>query len=175
MCLAAPARVIEVADNEAVVDYNGVRTTVRLDALPDEVSPGDYVLIHTGFAIRRLSAEDGTELWSRTFEYRDISARQSAYDPILLATDTALDPDGNIIVAVTAYQPAISLAIAGVLKLDPSGALVWARPFFAATNWIDARAVAADRSGNIAVTGQYYSWDTLKTWTRKYGPDGTVS
>jgi hydrogenase expression/formation protein HypC len=61
MCLAAPARVIEVADREAVVDYNGVRTTARLDALPDEVSPGDYVLIHTGFAIRRLSPEDGEE------------------------------------------------------------------------------------------------------------------
>jgi len=61
MCLAAPARVIEVSERSAVVDYNGVRTTARLDALPDSVSPGDYVLIHTGFAIRRLSPEDGEE------------------------------------------------------------------------------------------------------------------
>ena len=61
MCLAAPARVIEVKGNEVLVDYNGVRTSARLDALPDEVSPGDYVLIHTGFAIRRLSPEDGEE------------------------------------------------------------------------------------------------------------------
>ena len=61
MCLAAPARVIEVTGKEVVVDYNGVKTTARLDALPDEVSPGDYVLIHTGFAIRRLSPEDGEE------------------------------------------------------------------------------------------------------------------
>jgi hydrogenase expression/formation protein HypC len=61
MCLAAPARVIEVSDKTAVVDYSGVRATARLDALPDEVSPGDYVLIHTGFAIRRLSPEDAEE------------------------------------------------------------------------------------------------------------------
>jgi len=61
MCIAAPARVIEVAEKMAVVDYNGVRTTARLDALPDRISPGDYVLVHTGFAIRRLSPEDGEE------------------------------------------------------------------------------------------------------------------
>ena len=61
MCLAAPAKVISISDNEAVVDYNGVRTTTRLDTLAEHLAPGDYVLIHTGFAIRRLSAEDGEE------------------------------------------------------------------------------------------------------------------
>jgi len=61
MCLAAPAKVISISDNEAVVDYNGVRTTTRLDTLAEPLAPGDYVLIHTGFAIRRLSAEDGEE------------------------------------------------------------------------------------------------------------------
>lgn len=61
MCLAAPAKVISISDKEAVVDYNGVRTTTRLDTLTEPLAPGDYVLIHTGFAIRRLSAEDGEE------------------------------------------------------------------------------------------------------------------
>ena len=61
MCLAVPAKVISVTENEAVVDYNGVRTTTRLDTLTEPVAPGDYVLIHTGFAIRRLSATDGEE------------------------------------------------------------------------------------------------------------------
>ena len=61
MCLAAPAKVISITNNKAVVDYNGVRTTTRLDTLTEPVAPGDYVLIHTGFAIRRLSAEDGEE------------------------------------------------------------------------------------------------------------------
>lgn len=61
MCLAAPARVISISKKTAVVDYNGVQTTARLDALSEPVEPGDYLLIHTGFAIRRLSAEDGEE------------------------------------------------------------------------------------------------------------------
>ena len=61
MCLAAPAKVISITDREAVVDYNGVRTTARLDTLAEPLAPGDYVLIHTGFAIRRLSPEDGEE------------------------------------------------------------------------------------------------------------------
>jgi hydrogenase expression/formation protein HypC len=63
MCLAAPARVISVSasDKTAVVDYGGVQMTARLDTLPEPVAPGDYLLIHTGFAIRRLSPEDGEE------------------------------------------------------------------------------------------------------------------
>jgi len=61
MCLAAPARVISVEGKIAHVDYGGVRTTARLDTLSEPVKPGDYVLIHTGFAIQRLSPEDGRE------------------------------------------------------------------------------------------------------------------
>ena len=48
-------------EDALIVDYGGVRTTARRDALAEEVAPGDYVLIHTGFAIRRLSPEDGEE------------------------------------------------------------------------------------------------------------------
>jgi len=77
MCLAAPAKVISITDNEAVVDYNGVRTTTRLDTLTEPLAPGDYVLIHTGFAIRRLSAEDGEETLKLFDELAD-SLRESA-------------------------------------------------------------------------------------------------
>jgi hydrogenase expression/formation protein HypC len=83
MCLAAPARVISIAEKEAVVDYNGVRTTARLDALTEPLSPGDYVLIHTGFAIRRLSAQDGEEtlrLFDELAESLDGSAGSPADD-----------------------------------------------------------------------------------------------
>ena len=61
MCLAAPARVISVSDKAAVVDYQGAKTTARLDTLGEPVAVGDYVLVHTGFAIRRLTAEDAEE------------------------------------------------------------------------------------------------------------------
>lgn len=79
MCLAAPARVLEVGENTLVVDYGGVRTTARLDALAEEVAPGDYVLIHTGFAIRRLSPEDGEETL-RLFD--ELAASLAAEGPV---------------------------------------------------------------------------------------------
>ena len=61
MCLAAPARVLSIDGHVATVDYGGVETKARLDTLTEDVAPGDYLLIHTGFAIRRLSAEDAEE------------------------------------------------------------------------------------------------------------------
>jgi len=84
MCLAAPAKVISITDNEAVVDYNGVRTTTRLDTLTEPLAPGDYVLIHTGFAIRRLSAKDGEETLrlfdelAESLDLNDVSSSESA-------------------------------------------------------------------------------------------------
>jgi len=79
MCLAAPARVLEVQEGQLVVDYGGVRTTARSDALAEDVSPGDYVLIHTGFAIRRLSPEDGEETL-RLFD--ELAASLSVEGPV---------------------------------------------------------------------------------------------
>lgn len=45
----------------ATVEVQGVRTRVRLDALGEDVVPGDYLLVHAGFAIRRLDPEDARE------------------------------------------------------------------------------------------------------------------
>jgi len=86
MCLAAPAKVISITDREAVVDYNGVRTTARLDTLAEPLAPGDYVLIHTGFAIRRLSPEDGEETLrlfdelANSLDLNDVSSDEASSD-----------------------------------------------------------------------------------------------
>ena len=61
MCLAVPLKVVAVEGNEASVDLGGVRSRARLDLLGEEVKPGDYVLVHTGFAIRRLDPADAEE------------------------------------------------------------------------------------------------------------------
>jgi hydrogenase expression/formation protein HypC len=58
MCLGVPGRVVSVTEWTAVVDFWGVRREVRLDIVDEPVSPGDYVLNHVGFAIRRIPAED---------------------------------------------------------------------------------------------------------------------
>lgn len=63
MCLAAPARVVRQAEDglHATVDYGGVETVVRLDTLSEPTAVGDYLLIHAGFAIRRLDPQDGEQ------------------------------------------------------------------------------------------------------------------
>ncbi len=53
MCLAVPMRVTEVADQELVVELDGVRQRARRDLL-DEVAVGDHVIVHAGYAISRL-------------------------------------------------------------------------------------------------------------------------
>ena len=57
MCLGVPGRVIEVREFTATVDFWGVRKEVRLDIVDEAVAPGDYILNHVGFAIRRIPAE----------------------------------------------------------------------------------------------------------------------
>ncbi len=58
MCLGVPGRVIEVQGAIAQVDFFGVRRETRLDLVDEAVAPGDYILNHVGFAIRRIPAQE---------------------------------------------------------------------------------------------------------------------
>ncbi len=60
MCLAIPAEVLKVDGNTGVVDYGGLEQEVSLD-LVEDVRPGDYVLVHVGFAIEKLSKDAALE------------------------------------------------------------------------------------------------------------------
>jgi hydrogenase expression/formation protein HypC len=63
MCLAIPARVMLVNDNNmAEVDIHGVSRTVSLDLTPD-AEIGSWVLIHAGFAIQVVDEEFAAESW----------------------------------------------------------------------------------------------------------------
>lgn len=60
MCVAIPAEVIEIRDgNIGLVDYGELKQEVRLDLV--DVKVGEFVLVHVGFAIQRLSREEGLE------------------------------------------------------------------------------------------------------------------
>jgi hydrogenase expression/formation protein HypC len=61
MCLAIPLRVIKIETPMATVDMNGAETDVSLLLLPEELSIGDYVLVHAGFAIQKLDEEAAKE------------------------------------------------------------------------------------------------------------------
>lgn len=60
MCIAVPAEVVEIRDgNVGLVDYGNLRQEVRLDLV--DVRVGEFVLVHVGFAIQKLSREEGLE------------------------------------------------------------------------------------------------------------------
>jgi hydrogenase expression/formation protein HypC len=64
MCLAIPGQVIEIVDSEnrlALVDVAGVRRNVNESLLDEDGSsaqPGDWVLIHVGFALSKVDEEE---------------------------------------------------------------------------------------------------------------------
>jgi hydrogenase expression/formation protein HypC len=66
MCLAVPAEVLELRENDmALTELGGVRKDVSL-MLVDDVEAGDYVLVHAGFAIEKIDkveAEKTLELF----------------------------------------------------------------------------------------------------------------
>ena len=72
MCIAAPAHVIEInrEDNFLVADFGGARQQAKIDLLP-EVELGDYVLIHAGYAIEKLTeeaAKESLEAWEELLD-----------------------------------------------------------------------------------------------------------
>lgn len=63
MCLGIPGRVVALRDNPhlATVDVLGDETTVNIGMLDEPVAPGDYVLIHVGFAMNKIDAADARQ------------------------------------------------------------------------------------------------------------------
>jgi hydrogenase expression/formation protein HypC len=60
VCLAIPGQIVEITDQEnslARVEVVGVRRTVNVGLL-DDVEPGDWVLIHVGFALSKIDEEE---------------------------------------------------------------------------------------------------------------------
>ena len=60
MCWAVPAKVINIDGDAGTVDLDGTRREVGLHLLED-VTEGDYVLVHAGFAIQKVDAEEAQE------------------------------------------------------------------------------------------------------------------
>ena len=75
MCLAVPARILEVVDKEAEVNFGGVRRRVSLIFVP-EARVGDYVIVHTGFALNVLDEEEAQETL-KLFEELDALSSES--------------------------------------------------------------------------------------------------
>ena len=60
MCLGVPAKILETGDGTAVVEVGGVRREISM-ILIDDVSVGEWVIVHAGFAIEKLSEEEAEQ------------------------------------------------------------------------------------------------------------------
>lgn len=78
MCLAIPARVVEVRPGQlAVIDLSGVRKEIST-ALVEDVSVGEYVIVHVGYAIGKVDPDEA----QRTLElFNELERAQDAPEP----------------------------------------------------------------------------------------------
>lgn len=78
MCLAVPMKVIRTGTDRATAIIDGVEREIGTALVPD-VTVGDYVIVHAGFAIQKLSeqeAQETLELFRRMAEF-DAAETQS--------------------------------------------------------------------------------------------------
>ena len=73
MCLSIPAKIVTIDGHVATVDVMGNRRQADL-SLIEEPQLGDYVLLHAGFAIERMTAEDAAESLRIWEELRNVQA-----------------------------------------------------------------------------------------------------
>lgn len=75
MCLAVPAEVVELMDDDlAVIEIGGVRKEVSL-MLVDGAEVGDFVLVHAGFAIEKVDPEEARKTLELLEEYARLDDR----------------------------------------------------------------------------------------------------
>lgn len=82
MCLGVPGRIVAVTGSVATVDFWGVQRQVRLDVVDQPVQPGDYILNHVGYAIRRIPSE---EIGATLALYEELLRHEDADDDLMAA------------------------------------------------------------------------------------------
>jgi len=79
MCLAIPARIVELEGDKAVTDAMGNRFKARTTLIP-EAKLGDIVLVHAGFAIAIIEEEEAKKTWQLVAEFAESQANQKEAD-----------------------------------------------------------------------------------------------
>jgi hydrogenase expression/formation protein HypC len=97
MCLAIPSKVLKVDENNmAEVDTLGVKRTVSLDLIQEEVKPGDYVLIHVGYAMSKIDEKSALE----SIEVYKQLAEAAAMEEDEISPERLVNEDGPLL-----YKP----------------------------------------------------------------------
>ena len=66
MCLGIPGKIIEIQNDSAIVEINSIKRRIIL-LLDEKIEIGDWVLLHSGFGISKLSIEDA-EIINKAFK-----------------------------------------------------------------------------------------------------------
>ena len=99
MCLGIPGKVIEVRDEGGLkmgrVDFGGVRKEACLAYVP-EVEPGDYVIVHVGFAISHMDEEEALRTLELLAEMGDLVEQELATMGPGMSAPVVLDDPGPV-------------------------------------------------------------------------------
>ncbi len=71
MCLSIPAKIVSIEGDHAVVAFGGNKYKAGLH-LVNDVNVGDYILLHAGFAIQKISEEEAEETLKLLREMDDL-------------------------------------------------------------------------------------------------------
>ncbi|MCK4687921.1 MAG: HypC/HybG/HupF family hydrogenase formation chaperone [Candidatus Lokiarchaeota archaeon] len=75
MCLAIPGKIVEINDNWALVDFDGIKQNVII-ALIQNPDVGKYVIVHAGYAIEQMDEKDALEAleqWKELAQDQDLN------------------------------------------------------------------------------------------------------
>ncbi|NOY35472.1 MAG: HypC/HybG/HupF family hydrogenase formation chaperone [bacterium] len=61
-CLAFPGKIISIKGDEAIVDFDGIEKEINVSLVAD-AGKGDFVIVHAGFAIQKLSEQSAQEVF----------------------------------------------------------------------------------------------------------------
>jgi hydrogenase expression/formation protein HypC len=99
MCLGIPGKVIEVRDEGGLkmgrVDFGGVRKEACLAYVP-EVEPGDYVIVHVGFAISHVDEDEALRTLELLAEMGDFLQQELATMGPGMTAPAVLDDPGPL-------------------------------------------------------------------------------
>ena len=78
MCIAVPMKIIKLDYPLAIAEAKGVKREIGVNLIPEkELKEGDYVLVHVGYAIQKISEEDFKEIWKAYEELEAILEEQT--------------------------------------------------------------------------------------------------
>jgi hydrogenase expression/formation protein HypC len=98
MCLAIPGKVVELHESNGVrmakVDFGGITREACLEYLPQTL-PGEYVMVHVGFAIAKVDQEEAARTYKYLADMDQLGELDSEPEPALPESGLANKPQGH--------------------------------------------------------------------------------